>query len=161
MAGKKKAKPTSNTIVLNRKARYEYVLEDRFEAGLVLEGWEVKALRAGRIQLLEGYVLLKEGEAWLFGALITPLSSASTHVTPDPQRQRKLLLHARELARLTGAVERKGFALVATAMYWKKGRVKCEIALAKGKKAHDKRASQKDRDWQREKEQLLKSSGRD
>lgn len=153
-----KAQPGS-TIALNKKARHDYLLEERFEAGLALAGWEVKALRAGRVQIRDAYVILKDGEAWLLGAVITPLPSASTHVEPDPQRTRKLLLHRRELARLAGAVERKGYTLVATAMYWKKGRAKLEIALARGKKAHDKRATERERDWQRERERLLKHGG--
>lgn len=152
----KKKTPGTSTVGLNRKARHDFALEERFEAGLVLEGWEVKALRAGRLQLRDAYVLLKNGEAWLFGALITPLPSASTHIQPDAQRNRKLLLHAHELARLIGAVERKGYALVATAIYWKKGRAKLELALAKGKKEHDKRASEKERDWQMEKRRLMR-----
>jgi len=154
-----KAKPTkpSSTIALNKKARHDYALEERFEAGIALEGWEVKALRAGRIQLRDSYVLVKDGEAWLFGALITPLPTASTHIQPEPQRSRKLLLHRAELDRLIGAVERRGYTLVPTAMYWKQGRAKVEIALAKGKQAHDKRATEKERDWQREKQRLLRS----
>jgi SsrA-binding protein len=153
---KKSAKPSS-TIALNKKARHDYALEDRFEAGIVLEGWEVKSLRAGRVQLRDSYVLVKNGEAWLFGALITPLPTASTHIQPDPQRSRKLLLHRTELDRLIGAVERRGYTLVPTAMYWKQGRAKVEIALAKGKQAHDKRATEKERDWQREKQRLLRN----
>jgi SsrA-binding protein len=155
---KKTEKTPSSTIALNKKARHEYALEERTEAGLALEGWEVKSLRAGKVQLVDSYVLLKNGEAYLFGALITPLPTASTHIQPDPTRTRKLLLHRDELDRLIGAVERKGYSLVPTAMYWKKGRAKLEIALAKGKKAHDKRASEKDRDWQREKGRILKGS---
>ena len=153
---KKKPQTPSSTIALNKKARHEYALEERTEAGLALEGWEVKSLRAGKVQLVDSYVLLKDGEAYLFGALITPLPTASTHIHPDPTRTRKLLLHRAELDRLIGAVERKGYSLVPTAMYWKKGRAKLEIALAKGKKAHDKRAAIKDRDWQRDKQRLLR-----
>lgn len=157
MATKKDKKgKRSNTIVLNKKSRHDYHLEDRFEAGLVLEGWEVKSLRAGRIQILDSYILIKNNEAWLFGAVITPLQTASTHIHPEPQRSRKLLLHRTELNRLIGAVERKGYALIPTAMYWKFGRAKLEIALAKGKQAHDKRASSKDRDWQRDKRRIMK-----
>lgn len=156
MSAKKKPKAPSSTIALNKKAGFDYFFEDRLEAGLALEGWEVKALRAGRVQLRDAYILLKDGEAWLFGALITPLPTASTHIQPDPTRSRKLLLHREELARLVGAVERKGYTLVATAMYWKRGRAKVEIALAKGKKTHDKRATEKERDWQRDKQRLLK-----
>lgn len=152
----KKPKTPSNTISLNKKASFDYFLQERFEAGLILEGWEVKSLRAGRVQLRDTYVLLKEGEAWLLGALITPLPTASTHINPDPQRTRKLLLHRSELNKLIGAVERKGQALIPTAMYWKKGRAKLELALAKGKKEFDKRDTEKERDWQREKERLFK-----
>ena len=153
---KKKEKQSSNTIILNKKARHDYLIEQRFEAGLVLEGWEVKSLRAGRVQIRDSYVFLKNGEAFLLGALITPLPTASTHIKPDPQRTRKLLLNRRELNTLIGAVERKGYAVVPTAMYWKHGRAKIEIGLAKGKKAHDKRQDEKARDWQREKQRILK-----
>jgi SsrA-binding protein len=153
---KKKTGDNSATIALNKKARHEYFIQDRYEAGIALEGWEVKSLRAGRINLTEGYVTLKNGEAFLFGATITPLPTASTHVKPDPMRTRKLLLHRDELNRLIGLVERKGFTLVPTAMYWKRGRAKLEIGLAKGKKLHDKRADAKERDWQREKQRTLK-----
>lgn len=146
----------SSTIALNKAARHEYFIEERFEAGLSLEGWEVKSLRAGRIQLKESYVLIKDGEAWLFGAHISPLPTASTHIHPDPLRSRKLLLHKDELNTLIGAVERKGYALIPLAMYWKRGRAKLEIGLAKGKKAHDKRATEKERDWNRDKARLLK-----
>ncbi len=156
---KKKSKPanSSATIALNKKARHDYFITDRFEAGIVLEGWEVKSLRAGRVQLSDSYVLIKDNEAWLLGALITPLPTASTHIHPDPTRTRKLLLNRTELDKLIGAVERKGFTLVPLAMYWKRSRAKLEIGLAKGKQAHDKRATQKDRDWQRQKQRLLKS----
>ena len=153
---KKKSNLHSNTICLNKKASFDYFLQERFEAGLVLTGWEVKSLRAKRVQLRDTYVLLKNGESWLLGAVITPLPTASTHVQPDPQRTRKLLLHRHELNKLIGAVERKGQALIPTAMYWKQGRAKLEIALAKGKKEYDKRDTEKDRDWQREKERLFK-----
>jgi SsrA-binding protein len=145
-----------STIALNKKARHEYFIEERFEAGIALEGWEVKSLRAGRINISESYVVIRSGEAYLFGALITPLPSASTHVSPDPTRTRKLLLHRSQLNKLIGLTERKGYTLVATAMYWKRGRAKVEIGLAKGKKLHDKRADAKERDWQREKERLFK-----
>jgi SsrA-binding protein len=147
----------SSTIVLNKKAGHEFFIEQRFECGLMLEGWEVKALRAGRGQIKESYVTIREGEAFLFGAHITPLPTASTHIHPDPTRTRKLLLHREELNRLIGLVERRGYTLVPTAMYWKRGRAKLEIGLARGKKLHDKRADQKDRDWQREKERLFKT----
>jgi SsrA-binding protein len=145
-----------NIIIINKKAKHDYTIEERLEAGLVLEGWEVKSLRAGRVQLRDSYVLLKDGEAWLFGALISPLPSASTHTQAEPQRTRKALLRRPELARLIGAVERKGYTAIATAMYWKRGRAKLEIALAKGKKAHDKRATVKEREWQREQQRVLK-----
>lgn len=153
---KKPKSPGSSTIALNKKARHEFFIEERIEAGLVLEGWEVKSLRAGRGQLTESYVLLKNGEAWLFGAHISPLPSASTHVKADPTRSRKLLLKRAELARLVGAVDRRGYTVVPTALYWKRGRVKAEIGTAKGKKQHDKRATEKERDWQREKARVLK-----
>ncbi|MBM4202512.1 MAG: SsrA-binding protein SmpB, partial [Gammaproteobacteria bacterium] len=143
-------------IAVNRQASHEYFIEERFEAGLALEGWEVKSLRAGRAQLKESYVTLKNGEAWLLGAHISPLASASTHIDPDPIRTRKLLLHKHELDRLIGHVERKGYTLIPLALYWSKGRAKLEIGLAKGKKLHDKRASEKDRDWQREKQRVMK-----
>ncbi len=159
MANKKTKKGNhSNTIVLNKKARHDYILEERFEAGLVLEGWEVKSLRAGRVQIRDSYVMLQNSEAYLFGTVITPLQTASTHISPNLQRNRKLLLHRQELNKLVGAVERKGYSLIPTAMYWKKGRAKVEIALAKGKKQHDKRAAEKNRDWQREKSRIIKSS---
>jgi SsrA-binding protein len=156
---KKKSKADSQTIALNKKAKHDFFIEDRYEAGIALQGWEVKSLREGRIQLKESYVLVKNGEAWLFGAHISPLASASTHVHPDATRTRKLLLHRRELNKLIGHVERQGYTLVPVAMYWKKGRVKLEVGLAKGKKLHDKRASAKERDWQREKQRIMKVSG--
>jgi len=159
MAKSSKQKTSANsgsTIALNKKARHEYTLEDRLEAGLALEGWEVKSLRAGRVQMVDSYILLKNGEAFLFGALITPLPTASTHINPDPRRTRKLLMHRDEIDKLIGAVERKGYSLIPTAMYWRKGRAKLEIALAKGKKEHDKRATLKDRDWQRDRQRILK-----
>jgi len=157
-AGKKADKDSgSSTIVLNKKAGHDYFIEQRFEAGLALEGWEVKALRAGRGQIKESYVTIKDGEAFLFGAHITPLPTASTHIQPDPIRTRKLLMHREELNRLIGLVERRGYTLIPTAMYWKRGRAKLEIGLARGKQLHDKRASEKDRDWQREKERLFKT----
>lgn len=148
---------SDSTIALNRKAHYEYSIEERFEAGVALEGWEVKSLRAGRVQLDQGYVLLKNGEAWLLGGQITPLQTASTHINPDPTRTRKLLLHARELDKLIGQVERKGYTLIPLKLYWKGNRVKLEIGLAKGKQTHDKRAAIKERDWQRSKQRLPKS----
>ena len=144
------------TIALNKKARHEYFIEERMEAGIALKGWEAKALRAGRMQLKEGYVLLKDGEAWLFGAHISPLPTTSTHEVADPTRSRKLLLHRRQIDSLVGAVERRGYTLVPLAMYWKNGRAKLEIGLARGKKQHDKRADSRERDWQREKARLMK-----
>ncbi|MEN8763917.1 MAG: SsrA-binding protein SmpB [Thiogranum sp.] len=152
---KGKANPGS-TIALNKKARHNYILEERLEAGLALEGWEVKSLRAGKVQMVDSYVLLKDNQAWLFGCLITPLPTASTHIRPDPTRTRKLLLHRDEIDKMIGAVERKGYSLIPTALYWKRGRAKAEIALAKGKKEHDKRATLKDRDWKRDKQRILK-----
>ena len=149
-----KTKP--GTIALNKKARHEYFIDERYEAGIALQGWEVKALRAGRLQLKEGYVLLKDGEAYLFGAHISPLSTTSTHVIADPTRSRKLLMHRRQIDSLVGAVERKGHTIVPLAMYWKNGKAKLEIGLARGKKQHDKRTDSRDRDWQREKGRLLK-----
>jgi len=146
-----------STIALNKRARFEYHLEDRIEAGISLMGWEVKALRAGNINFSESHVLLRRGEAFLFGCNINPLTSASTHVETDPMRTRRLLLHKQELASLIGQVERKGYTLIPTAMYWKRGKVKVEIALAKGKKQHDKRKTEKDRDWEREKGRILRS----
>lgn len=157
---KKSEAESSSTIALNRKVRHDYFIEERIEAGIALEGWEVKSLRAGKVQIRDAYVLLKNGEAYLFGALISPLPTASTHIHPDAQRTRKLLLHRRELDRLIGAVERRGYALVTTAMYWKHGRAKVEIGLAKGKKQHDKRSEEKERDWQRESRRILKSSNK-
>ncbi len=151
-----KKSDTSSTIALNKKSRHDYSLEERFEAGLVLEGWEAKSLRAGRVQMRDAYVIVKSGEAWVIGLLISPLQTASTHITPDAQRSRKLLLRREELNKLIGAVERKGYTVVPTAMYWKKGRAKMEVALAKGKQAHDKRATEKDRDWGREKQRLMR-----
>jgi len=156
MATKKSKAAAGGTIALNKKARHDFLIEERFEAGLALEGWEVKSARAGKVQLVDAYVVIKKGEAWLIGALISPLLTASTHIHPDPTRTRKLLLHRHELSKLIGAVERKGYALIPLAMYWKNSRVKLEIGLAKGKKEHDKRASDKERDWQREKQRILR-----
>jgi SsrA-binding protein len=160
MAKKKQNRKDSpggdRTIALNKRARYEYSLEDRFEAGLALQGWEVKALRAGRISLVEAYALIKNGELFLFGAQIPPLISASSHVVADDRRTRKLLLHRHEIDKLIGAVERDGYTIVPTAMYWKKNKVKLEVALAKGKQSHDKRATLKDRDWARDKQRVMR-----
>jgi SsrA-binding protein len=154
MAKKKKTPP--NQIAVNRKARHDYSIEDNFEAGLSLMGWEVKSLRAGRISMAESYILVKDNELWWFGGHISPLISASTHVNADPTRTRKLLMHRNEIDRLIGQVERKGYALVPLALYWKHGRVKLDIGLAKGKKSHDKRASDKEKDWKRDKERIMK-----
>lgn len=158
MSKGKKNPGGGSTIALNKKASHDYFIEQRIEAGLVLEGWEVKSLRAGRAQIKESYVKILHAEAFLIGAHISPLPSASTHVNPDPTRTRKLLLQRSELNRLIGQTERAGYTLVPTALYWKRGRAKLEIGLAKGKKLHDKRASEKDKDWQREKERLFKTA---
>lgn len=154
MAKKKKA-PGGNTICLNKRAKHEYTIEQKFEAGVSLTGWEVKSLRDGRAQLVDSYVVFKNDEAWLVGAHFTPLITASTHVVADPRRDRKLLLHAKEITRLVTAVEAKGHTCVALALYWKNGRVKCEIALVKGKKLHDKRAAEKEKDANREKQRAM------
>ena len=160
MAKKKRSAAPDPTIARNKKARHDYFVEETVEAGLELHGWEVKSLRAGRAQLSESYVQVKDGEAWLIGAHVSPLSSASTHVTPDPTRTRKLLLHRGELDRLIGLVERKGYTLVPLNLHWTRGRVKLDVGLAKGKKQHDKRQSAKDRDWQRQKARIIKSINR-
>jgi SsrA-binding protein len=152
----KKKKTPSNQIAVNRKVRHDYSIEENFEAGLSLMGWEVKSLRAGRISMGESYILVKDNELWWFGGHISPLSSASTHVNTDPTRTRKLLMHRTEIDRLIGQVERKGYTLVPLALYWKHGRVKIDIGLAKGKKSHDKRASDKERDWKRDKARIMK-----
>ncbi len=157
MSKKKPKKPTGNVIAVNRRARHDYFIENTFEAGLALEGWEVKSMREGSAQLTEAYVHLRNGEAWLVGAHFSPLKTTTTHMKADPTRSRKLLLHRHELDRLTGAVERKGYALVPLDLHWHKGRAKIEIGLAKGKKQHDKRTADKDRDWQRQKERILKN----
>ena len=151
-----KAKDSSRLIAENRRARFDYFIEERYEAGLVLQGWEVKAMRAGRAQLAEAYVYLRGGEAFLIGAHLTPLRTTSTHVPADPVRTRKLLLNYSELQGLIGAVERRGYTLVPLELYWKSGRAKLAVGLAKGKKQHDKRAVEKDRDWQRNKARLLR-----
>lgn len=156
MANKRNKTGQSSTIALNKKARHEYHIEEKLEAGLVLQGWEVKSLRAGRAQLQEAYVYIKNAEAWLFGAHITPLPTASTHIKPDSIRTRKLLLHKSELNKLIGATERRGYTMVPLALFWKQGRAKLEIGLAKGKQAHDKRADEKSRDWNRDKQRIMK-----
>lgn len=144
------------SIAQNKKAFHDYFVEERFESGLVLDGWEVKAIRAGRVQLKEAYVILKEAEVFLIGCHISPLTSASTHVNADPTRTRKLLLHAEEIRKLIGKVERAGYTLVPLDLHYAKGRIKLEIGLAKGKKQHDKRATEKDREWEREQQRLVR-----
>lgn len=159
MSKKKEAKPKSS-IAENRYARYEYSIEETYEAGLVLQGWEVKCLRAGRAQLKEAYVFVKNGEAFLYGSHFAPLTTASTHIIPEPLRTRKLLLNRSELNGLASAVDRKGYTLAPLELYWKKGRAKLKVGLAKGKQEHDKRATSKDRDWQREKSRVMKAGRR-
>jgi SsrA-binding protein len=157
---KKKPKTLDNTIVLNKKARHDYFLQDTFEAGVVLEGWEVKSLRLKKVQLIDSYVLIKDGEAFLLGCNVTPLNTASTHVIADPGRTKKLLLHSKELAKLFVAVQQKGNTCVAVKLYWKGHLIKCQIALAKGKQDHDKRATEKDREWQIDKRRILRQANR-
>lgn len=152
----KKKTSDSNVIAVNRKARHEFFIEETFEAGIALEGWEVKSLRAGRANIQEAYVVIRRRQAWLIGANFPPLPSASTHVRPEPTRTRKLLLHRRELARLIGATERQGYTLIPLQLYWKRGLAKLAIGLAKGKQKQDKRETKKQQDWQRQKERLLK-----
>ncbi len=154
----KKKKPSSNTIAQNRKARHDFFIMDRFEAGVALAGWEVKALRAGKGQLTEAYVVFDKNEAWLLGAQITPLPEASTHFVTEPTRTRKLLMHRRELDKLKEAATQKGHTIVATALYWKRHLVKCEVAIAKGKQLHDKRQTEKERDWNLQKQRIMQSS---
>lgn len=144
------------SIADNKKAFHDYFIEERYEAGLVLEGWEVKSIRAGRVQLKEAYVIVKDGEVWLLGCHISPLTTASTHIKPDPVRTRKLLLHEREIAKLIGKVERAGYALVPLDLHFSKGRIKIDIGLAKGKKQYDKRETEKQKDWVREKARLMR-----
>jgi SsrA-binding protein len=145
------------SISQNRKAWHDYFIEEKFEAGMVLQGWEVKAIRAGRVQLRDAYVTVHGGEIWLVGCSVSPLPTVSTHFQPDPTRTRKLLMNAREIDRLIGAVERSGYTLVPLDMHYAKGRIKLEIGLAKGKKQHDKRESEKERDWQRQRQRLLRA----
>lgn len=152
---KKKPSNDNSRIAENRKARHEYAIEETIEAGVVLQGWEVKSLRAGKGSIVDSYVIIKNGEAFLLNCVISPLLSASTHITPENSRTRKLLLNKKELKRLIGAVERKGYTIVALTMYWKNSFVKVQIAVAKGKKLHDKRQTEKERDWQREKARIL------
>jgi SsrA-binding protein len=148
------------TIALNKRARHEYHIDQRFEAGIALEGWEVKSLRAGKGQITDAYAIIKDGEMFLFGAQVMPLLSASTHVVPEARRTRKLLLHREEIDRMIGAVERKGYTVVPLAMYWKNNRAKVELGLARGKQSHDKRETEKERDWQRDKQRALRSHNR-
>ena len=148
------------TIVDNKKAFHDYFIEERYEAGMALEGWEVKSIRAGRVQLKEAYVIVRSGEVFLFGSHISPLPTASTHVSPDPVRTRKLLLNAEEIKKLIGKVERAGYTLVPLNLHYTKGRIKCEVGLAKGKKQHGKRESEKQRDWQREQQSIMKQHRR-
>ena len=150
------SKKTTNrpNIAVNKKARHDFIIEDTLEAGIVLEGWEVKSLRAGRAQITDSYVLLKNNEAWMVGSLITPLETVSTHIRPVPDRTRKLLLHQREIEKLVGYIKRKGYTAVVLALYFKNQRVKAELGLAKGKQLHDKRATLKERDWQRQQQRL-------
>jgi len=144
------------SIIDNKKAFHDYFIEERYEAGLVLEGWEVKAIRAGRVQLKEAYVVVKKEEVWLIGCHISPLASSSTHIKPDPTRSRKLLLHGQEISKLIGKVQQAGYTLVPLNLHYTKGRVKLEMGLGKGKKLHDKRATEKDREWAREKARLMR-----
>jgi SsrA-binding protein len=155
MSTKNNKNSQSSTIALNKRAKFDFFIEERFEAGIALTGWEVKSLRAGKGQLTDSYVIFKDGEAWLLGAQIQPLATVSTHFVSDPTRTRKLLLKQRQIRELREAVEQKGYTVVATALYWKNHLVKCEIALAKGKKQHDKRDTEKERDWNREKQRLM------
>tara|TARA_Y200000002_G_scaffold289383_1_gene243513 strand:+ start:424 stop:903 length:480 start_codon:yes stop_codon:yes gene_type:complete len=155
----KSAKKTSpGSIAQNRRARHDYFIEDKFEAGVMLMGWEVKSIRDGKVQLAEAFVQIHKGEAYLAGCTITPLLSASTHVIAEPQRMRKLLLHAKELSRLFIASQQKGYTIVPLALYWKGNKVKCEVAMGKGKKQHDKRDASRDKDWARDKQRLFKVS---
>lgn len=151
---------TSSTIALNKKARHEYFIEDKYECGLELQGWEVKSLRAGKANLGDSYVLVQNGQVYLFGTNITPLHLASSHVVCDPTRIRKLLMHKSQIERLIGLVERQGYTLIPLALYWKGPWVKAEIGLAKGKKEHDKRQDLKEREWQRDKDRMMKNKAR-
>ena len=157
---RKSRKTSLSTIAENKKARFNYFIEERLEAGLSLEGWEVKSLRSGKAQLTESYVVVRDGEIFLLGGHITPLSSASSHVSADPTRTRKLLLHRKEIDRLRGLVDRRGYTLVPLELYWARGRAKLAIGLAKGKKQHDKRTAEKDRDWERDRARVMKSVNR-
>lgn len=162
-ANKDKAKAGNGggTIALNKRARHEYHLEERYEAGLALQGWELKAIRAGRANITEAYAVVRDGELFLFGAQVTPLISASSHVVAEERRTRKLLLHRHEIDKLVGHVQRDGYTIVPTALYWKGNKVKAEVALAKGKQSHDKRDAAKDRDWARDKQRVMRRHNRD
>ena len=153
----KKEQKAQSSIAQNKKARFDYFIEDRLEAGLALQGWEVKSMRAGKAQLTDSFVIFRDGEAWLLGSHVTPLNTVSTHVVAEPKRTRKLLMNRREIDRLIGLVERKGYTLIALELYWSKNRVKVAVGLAKGKKQHDKRDTEKDRDWKRDKARALKA----
>jgi SsrA-binding protein len=153
----KKTEKTQSSIAQNKRARFDYFIEDRLEAGLALQGWEVKSMRAGKAQLTDSFVIFRDGEAWLLGSHVAPLNTVSTHVVAEPKRTRKLLMNRREIDRLIGLVERKGYTLIALELYWSKNRVKVTVGLAKGKKQHDKRDSEKDRDWQRDKSRALRA----
>ena len=156
----KKNKISPSTIARNKKALHDYIILEKFEAGIVLQGWEVKSIRSGKVQMIDSHVHIKKGEAWLFNCLINPLLSASTHITPQTSATRKLLLNRREINKIMGRIEQKGLTCVPLSMYWKGSRVKIEIALAQGKKTHDKRHATKDREWQVEKGRLFKKAQR-
>ncbi|ORM62923.1 SsrA-binding protein [Pantoea rodasii] len=160
MTKKKAHKPGSATIALNKRARHEYFIEEEFEAGMSLQGWEVKSLRAGKANISDSYIMLRDGEAYLFGSTFQPLAVASSHVVCDPTRSRKLLLKQRELDSLYGRVNREGFTVVALSMYWKNAWAKLKIGVARGKKEHDKRNDVKDREWQMDKARIMKNSKR-
>ena len=155
---KKKAKVADNTIALNKRARFDYHIEDTFEAGVALTGWEVKSLREGKVQITDSYVLMKDGEAFLLGANITPLETVSTHFVADPVRTRKLLLHKKDLAKILAATQQQGMTCVCTALYWKGHLVKAKIGLARGKQSHDKRQTSKERDWNRQKQRIMRDN---
>ncbi len=160
MSSKKKQQASSNSIARNRRAHFDYELLERFEAGLCLLGWEVKSLRLGSADLSDSYVRVREGEAWLMGANITPLPTVAAHEHADPSRTRKLLLHAQEISKLHVHTSRRGATCIALSLYWRRGRVKCEVALARGKKRHDKREATKERDWNRQKQRLFASTNK-
>jgi SsrA-binding protein len=153
----KKKESGERSIAQNKKARFDFFIEERLEAGVALQGWEVKSMRSGKAQLTDSFVIFRDGEAWLLGSHVTPLNTVSTHVVAEPKRTRKLLMNRREIDRLIGLVERKGYTLVALELYWSKNRVKVSVGLAKGKKQHDKRETEKDRDWQRDKSRALRA----